>query len=418
MVSFACASRAATQPDSQFLGGDTSMSSNTQLSNDIEVTSSSPDDRRARKRFGFITAYPHEFLIHYRKGRFSGATSGIGRSIFKWPRDSVCLIPLSLKELVFQANQLSQDNVDVRLRGMAVYRIVDPLKIASQLSFSHRQSAEEKLARMIGDLCRSNAKWLVANLPVEDTLRKRKEEIAEALRKEVSLVVADPEKGWGVEVLTVDIQDVFIQDAEIFESLQARFKTEALREAQLAQLQTTEEIEIRRLQQERALAEHRKESELAKAAIEAELCQAQIGFSKANDEQQFELDRYRVEQNEAIGKYKLEQGLERERLQIELDAEKARQQVEAQRLASDAEIEALRKTVDVENSRSAIGLQGAFIEKALPSLGQVIAQSMENAHLHVYQGIDGGTPMKFAITEIVDVMRQFTESKPMAADSD
>ena len=167
------------------------------LTSDIEVTTSSPDDRRLRKGWGYIAAYPHEYLVHFRKGRLSAKTSGQGARCFKRLGDTVFIIPTSLKEIVFQANQLSIDNVDIRIRGMAIYRIGDPMQIHTMLNFANRQQAEEKLARMIGDLCRSTAKWLVANMGVEECLRKRKEDIAEALKKEVSLVVADKEKGWG-----------------------------------------------------------------------------------------------------------------------------------------------------------------------------------------------------------------------------
>jgi len=230
----------------------------TKLSNDIEVTSSSPNDSRTTILWGYVAAYPHEYLIHFRNGKLNPKSSGQGARCFKWPNDTVFIIPTSLKEIVFQANQLSSNNVDIRLRGMAIYRIADPLKIYAQLNFSNRQQAEEKLARMIGDLCRSTAKWLVANMPLQECLRKRKEEIAEALRREVAQVVA----GWGVEAVTIDIQDVFIQDPEIFQAMQTLFKTEQLRASQLSQLGLEKDLEVRRLEQELELAEHRKRKEL------------------------------------------------------------------------------------------------------------------------------------------------------------
>ena len=134
------------------------------LEKDIEVTTSSPDDPRLKKRWGNIAALPSEYLIHFRKGRLNERTSGQGGSCFKWWRDTTFIIPTSLKEILFEANQLTSDNVDVKLRGMAVYRISEPMKIYKLINFSHRQSAEEKLARMIGDMCRSTSKWLVSNI--------------------------------------------------------------------------------------------------------------------------------------------------------------------------------------------------------------------------------------------------------------
>ena len=222
------------------------------LEKGLELTSSSPDDPRLKKNFGYITALPSEYLIHFRRGKINSKGSGQGATCFKWFKDTVFIIPTSLKEIVFQANQLTRNNVDVRIRGMAVYRISDPMKIYKLLNFSHRQRAEEKLARMIADMCRSTAKWLVANMDIEECIRKRKEEIADSLKKEVACVVADPKTGWGVELVTIDIQDVFIQDEEIFDAMQMLFKSEKIRESKLANLQMKKDLEIKELQLEQS----------------------------------------------------------------------------------------------------------------------------------------------------------------------
>ncbi|MEK7326281.1 MAG: hypothetical protein AAB217_13575 [Chloroflexota bacterium] len=380
------------------------------LGSDVEVTSSSPDDNRLKKNWGYIVAYPHEYLIHFRGGRLSQKTSGQGASCFKWPRDTVFIIPTSLKEIVFQANQLSVDNVDVRLRGMAIYRINNPMQIYTMLNFANRQQAEEKLARMIGDLCRSTAKWLVANMGVEECLRKRKEDIAEALKREVSLVVADQEKGWGVGVVTIDIQDVYIQDAEIFSAMQVLFKTEKLRESELSRLEMQKDLDIRKLQQVRELAEHRKNTELESTRIEAEVKNEKTRLAQESETKQFALDRYRVEQNEAIIKFKLDQELERQRQKSKLKMEETQAELEAQRLAHQVEIEALQQKMQIENSATPLSLEKNFIETALPKIAEAMAGSMGNARINIIQSDEkGGTPFKFVLTELLDILRERME---------
>ena len=380
------------------------------LSNDIEVTSSSPDDRRAKVPWGYVAAYPHEYLIHFRNGKLNPKSSGQGARCFKWPNDTVFIIPTSLKEIVFQANQLSADNVDMRLRGMAIYRIQDPLKIYTQLNFSNRQQAEEKLARMIGDLCRSTAKWLVANMPLQECLRKRKEEIAEALRREVSQVTSDPQKGWGVEIITIDIQDVYIQDAEIFQAMQTLFKTEQLRASQLSQLEMQKDVEVRKLQQELELAEHRKRKELENARAQAEIEAEQIRLAQDNDRAQFALDQARVEQAESIAKYKLEQEIERQRQKITLQTQERQAELESQRLAHQVEIEAMQRRMEIENSATPLSLEKNFIETALPALAEALAKQMSHARVSIIQGDgEGGTPLRFILTELLDILRDRVE---------
>ncbi|MCB1159135.1 MAG: hypothetical protein KDK45_16665, partial [Leptospiraceae bacterium] len=96
---------------------------------EFSMITNSPDDPRSSKRWGYITALPSEYLIHFKKGKLNEKSSGQGASCFKWPRDTVFIIPTSMKEIVFKANQLTSDNVDIKVRGMVVYKINNPLKI-------------------------------------------------------------------------------------------------------------------------------------------------------------------------------------------------------------------------------------------------------------------------------------------------
>jgi len=395
---------------------------------------------------------------------------------------------------------------------MAIYRINDPRKIYTLLNFSNRQTSEEKLARMIADLCRSTSKWLVANMNVEECMRKRKEDIAESLKQEVSCIVTAKDKGWGVEIVTIDIQDVYIQDTEIFDAMQMQFKTSKLRESELIQLDMKKNLELKKLEQESELAKHRKQNQLEDAQYEAELKNEQIRLnreteleeaknkaelkneqiklnretkleeaktdaelqneqiklnreteleetktkaelkneqiklnretqleeakSKAellneeikltyqNEEQKFALDHYRVEQNENISQYKLVQEINRERQRLELKAEQAQQEreakkanleidIEAKQANSEVEIESLRQKTEVENTASPISLERSFIENALPEIANALGKNMNNARFNVIQADKhSGTPFKFVLTELVDILRDRMDNLP------
>src|SRR5689334_20298006 len=115
------------------------------LTEDIQLTSNTPSDNRWKKPWGFISARPHEYLIHIRNGKLIRKTSGQGNRCFKRPNDTVILVPTSLKQLTFQANQLTLDNIFIRLRGFVIYRISQPEKIYERISFWDRQAGEKKL---------------------------------------------------------------------------------------------------------------------------------------------------------------------------------------------------------------------------------------------------------------------------------
>jgi hypothetical protein len=134
------------------------------------------EDPEKLKSWGIISAKPSEYLVHFRNGKLRERSSGQGASCFKWPSDTVAVIPTTLKEVMFEASQITSDNVDVKIRGMGIYRIAEPRRTFRLFNFTFRERAEQKLAFAIADMCRSTAKWLVSNMSVEECIRKRKEE--------------------------------------------------------------------------------------------------------------------------------------------------------------------------------------------------------------------------------------------------
>lgn len=377
-----------------------------QENKDFELLGNSPDDPRLRKKWGYIAALPSEYLIHFRNGKIRDKSSGQGASCFKWMNDTVFIIPTSLKEIIFQANQLTVDNVDVRIRGMAVYRIHEPRQIYNLINFSNRQRAEEKLARMICDMCRSTSKWLVANMKLSECIRKRKEEIAESLKKEVALVVSAKPDGWGVEIVTIDIQDIYIQDLEIFNSMQMIYKSEKVRESKTVELETKRELESKQLEIDRYVADQRKENQLKEANIDAEVKEAKILLTRRNEEKQFELDKYRIEQNEEMANYKLEQGMERDRKKMLLNLEKTQKDVEAKRISEQQDLDTLQNRIRIENSAGPASLERSFMETALPKIAQAMAESMKNLNLSVYQqNGEGATPFNFFLAQIMQIVK-------------
>ena len=241
----------------------------------------------------------------------------------------MAIIPTTLKEVLFRSNQITVDNVDVQLRGMVLFRILDPVRIYRLVNFTNREQAETKLGRIIADTCRSTAKWLVANMTVEQCMRRRKEEIAAALRGEVARVVGsgDP-AGWGVEIETVDIQDIYIQDDQLFSAMQARFKAETEGAAAMARTATNQQVRNHAIGVERDLAEREQQLALEKARLKAEVDleqsrrtaelererarlaaeneQAGLGQMKPTEAEKLALDRFHVEENAGIALERVE----------------------------------------------------------------------------------------------------------------
>jgi len=397
----------------QEAGDDEAAACDKVVTPDIEIATNSPDAHATRIRsWGFVSAQPSEYLIAYRGGTLRQKVSGQGGRCFKLPWDTVAIVPTTLKEVVFQANQITNDNVDVRLRGMVIYRISDPLQVYRLINFTSREKGEAKLARMIADMCRSTSKWLVANMSVEECIRRRKEEIAVALMGEVAQVVSsEGPEGWGVEIVTIDIQDIYVQDQEVFTALQAKFKAEKEQEAQLARLKSEQMVTERKLETETRLSAQRHELAMKKARMEAARELEGVELKKTHDEELFKLDRFRVEQNEDIALFKVDQAQRRAKLQSEAWLERAELKAEAQRMLNEEETRALREKLDAENGAGPAAMERLFVTEALPAASAALAKSMSNARFNLYQTSGDGngsqvTPFHFLLSQAMDLVQE------------
>src|SRR5436190_23355997 len=75
------------------------------------------EDPAKTKRWGFVTAKPSEFLVHCRRGRVL-ESSGQGATCFKWPWDSVAVVPTSFQKVAFVADQITIERVGVGSSGL------------------------------------------------------------------------------------------------------------------------------------------------------------------------------------------------------------------------------------------------------------------------------------------------------------
>jgi flotillin len=185
------------------------------------------EDPEKMKRWGFVSAKPSEYLVHVKRGRVT-KRSGQGASCFKWPWDSVAIVPTSLQRLGFRADQVTSEKIGVEVVGLAVYRIADPLLAFRVLNFSFPERAQEKLEETLTAMFVGATRRLVATLTVEECLQKRKSALAEELLREIAPVVGGegrPEdgtdRGWGVVIDTIEIQEVRVLSEAVFIAMQA-----------------------------------------------------------------------------------------------------------------------------------------------------------------------------------------------------
>jgi hypothetical protein len=324
-------------------------------------------------RWGRVTAGANEFLIQSRDGKVVRA--GHGLSCFKWPSDCVTIVPTSIARLAFVADQVSLEKVGVEVRGLAVYRIAEPL-LAHRMVDLDRTS----LTEILRDMFVGATRRIVASLTLDACLRHRKEEIAAALMNEVAPVLAGEgaasdtnDAGWGVVIDTIEIQDVRVLSKEVFARLQAPFREKLALEALVAEERVFEERA--RIEQGR-----RRASEQARRELMAE------------EEERMAAERRRAEEarrhDDELAARQLEAELSRARRKAEADRERSAIELAARREAGEVEAALLAASRAAYGDLSEARLREILITETMPELARAFRASFDRVHVTAGTGND------------------------------
>lgn len=374
------------------------------------------EDPEKLKRWGVISARPSEFLIRMRGGNV--ITSGQGATVFKWPWDSVAIVPTTVQRLQFTADQITKEKVGVKVTGIVVYRIAEPLIAFRMLNFSFPERAQEKLATMMEEMCIGATRRLVANLSIEECLTRRKDALASELVREVAPVVSGEgrlddgtERGWGVIVDTIEIQDVRVTSAQVFANMQARFRQEqerVSREAELEKLRaiklneasTEQEVELSRVASQTEIRRKKQiadeEAKIEKLTADARVEEqrlAQERLTRANQvsaEREFQLAKIKAEQDVRKTKQQADEAaaIEQQEAQARLMEakvaaeariahEKLRNEVEAARLQAEAEQARHAARVAEEQQQAELMRTRADVAEAKRQLSEIEAKTVQ-----------------------------------------
>lgn len=361
--------------------------------------------------WGRVVARPHEFLIHLRAGRVK--TSGHGASCFKWPSDSVALLPTSIAKLAFSADQVTREKVGVEVAGLAVYRIAEPL-----VAYRMVDGDVSRLSDILRDMFVGATRRIVASLSLDECITHRKERVARALVEEIAPILAghgeladSTRQGWGVVIDTIEIQNVRVLSGEVFQRLQAPFREELALAALRAREGVAEEQarislarkraeelarrEVMSEEEERLARERAREAEavqhtsaLADATLEGELARA-ARKERAESEQ---LTR------------SVEAKLARKRREAELERELELAQLETRRVQGELEASLARSAREARTELSDRQLEELVLSSTLPQMAAAFRGSFEHINLTATSG-DGADLFAFLSAGLEQVTR-------------
>ena len=334
---------------------------------------------KSEPSWGRVSAAAHEHLVLIRNGAVLRAQQG--GSVWKWPSDTVARIDTSVHRLQFTADQITRERVGVQVTGLAVFRIVAPLVAFRMLDLSEPGRHCTFLEQMFVGATRR----LVATLSLDDCLTRRKDALAAELMAEVAPVVSGrghaedrADSGWGVAIDTIEIQDVRVLSAEVFERMQAPYRAELALSAVRAQADVA-------AAEARVKAEAEREIEIRRAAMLAqEQARIEQVRARARDEAEHvaSLERMRLESEIERATRVATHKAQEQQAQLAMEREKAEASVETARLAAAAV--RLRAEADADATRLARAAldtvsEGRLQELALTQTAPELAKALRGA---------------------------------------
>lgn len=225
---------------------------------------------KTTKRYGYISAGPSEFAIHRRAGRTRHLGRGI--SFIALPLlDRYYLIPSTSQSVSFLADQITAENQGVEVAGFAVWKIADPEKASTCFDFTDSAAALATIGENLRQVVESAIRHQVANMTIEDVLRKRGTIILQ-LKNELAYMAEQ----WGLVIETVEIRTVRVLSEQLFTQMQARFRDAMRLESETSALDTEKQLAERRLTQKEDVAQKQREFERHELERSTEAQQAKL----------------------------------------------------------------------------------------------------------------------------------------------
>ena len=388
-----------------------------------------------------VKANAGEFLVLGRRGRLRNLGPAGGTWLL--PGSTWVKVPSTKQEAHFELTQESKDGIPLRLKGIVLYRVVDPVAAARAFPFAGGDG-EAQIQQLVEHVCLGELRDVVSRLSMQTCIEERKttlsRTVAEALAR-VATGGAEGEGGsWGVALDLVQVAQVFVVDVELRAQFETELRGEIEARSEEASVLSSERMELARLTSKRRLLETegegdrqaqrlaRERRELHEAAeterIEGEArLRATAARAEIDAEEQAKLARELSSRR--LAEAELETARERARitearLALDLALEKVRLEAEAPVRELELELAARRAGLEVETRRAQSAARALEVEQDLlrrraeqelekeilplrqvPEVAGALSRLFDGADLSIYGAEAAWAPMLQSLVGLV-----------------
>ena len=305
------------------------------------------------RNYGYVTVNPSDYAIVFKNGNI--IKEGRGFRFYCTPRIQYVIIPGNVKNITFVADQISKENQGVEVSGFAIWKVGDPKKIYQNFDFNTENDTMEQVSVFLKDVVESAIRHMVANMTIEEVLRKRGTIIVQ-LKKELEYI----SEQWGIVVDTIEIKNVRIQSKNLFDNMQAQFRNAVRLEAETNTIETERQIEEQRIHVGDQTKIIKQESELADRERKKKLQLQEINDKAEVEKHQREQDHARKKE-EMTRKWELFK--EEEEYKRSQMLEQNQTLAEEEKLqALQAQLELKKKQLEVELDKYDIAIEKLQVE--------------------------------------------------------
>eukprot|EP00485_Elphidium_margaritaceum_P023492 CAMPEP_0202712718 /NCGR_PEP_ID=MMETSP1385-20130828/44470_1 /ASSEMBLY_ACC=CAM_ASM_000861 /TAXON_ID=933848 /ORGANISM="Elphidium margaritaceum" /LENGTH=408 /DNA_ID=CAMNT_0049372829 /DNA_START=34 /DNA_END=1260 /DNA_ORIENTATION=+ len=296
----------------------------------------------------FITAQPNEWLLVIKDGELKQA--GIGISTFRGVNDVVVRFPSLLNKVTFTAQQVSKEMQGVEVNGFLIWAIKrdgdGPLKAYRHIKNLENVQSDSEINQHIKSMAESIVRHQIANLGINEVISQRKK-VRDGIVGEMQEILS----GWGIWLETVEITEVRILSASLFNDLQQKFRSASREEAQQIQIESNHKVTGLRNEREMTMK-----------------------LTKQKQDQQFGKEREGIKREDLAEQNKT--SLMQSKFEVERRAAKQQQE---QQLAKDREV-IKRETLAEQNKTS---LMQCTFEMEVQTEKQKVKESQIAHSLHI-----------------------------------
>ena len=388
-----------------------------------------------------VKANAGEFLVLGRRGRLRNL--GPAGSTWLLPGGTLVKVPSTKQEAHFELTQESKDGVPLRLKGIVLYRVVDPVAAATAFPFAEGGGGAQ-IRQLVEHVCLGELRDVVSRLTMQICIEERKTTLSQAVAEALARVAAGEGQGdggsWGIALDLVQVAQVFVVDDQLRSHFESELRGEVEARSEEAAVRSAERRELARLTSRRHLLEEELESERQaqrvarerrelEQAAEAERIEGEARLRATAARTEIDADEQTRLARELSGRRLAEAELEtaRERariaearLDLDLALEKVRLEAEAPVRELELELAARRADLEVatrrvQNDAHALEVEHDLLqrraEQALekeilplrqtPEIAAALSRLFEGADLSIYGAEAAWAPMLQTLVGLV-----------------